>query len=194
MKESWKKFRGWALLISCCVFLLGALMIWRPNMSALILCTILGAICLAIGIGELCRYFSLGVAGLFFKFDLAIGLVNILLGILLLLHPLDAIVFLPIAAGLFILIGSSFDIQLAVEMHHLGAKHWWLTMALGILSTIFAFFLIFDPFNGTTALMIFAGISLIVSSIESFYLIVCISKAVKFSKDDDIIDVTWTEL
>lgn len=149
---------------------------------------------LGIGVGELCRYFSLGVAGLFFKFDLAIGLVNILLGILLLLHPLDAIVFLPIAAGLFILIGSSFDIQLAVEMHHLGAKHWWLTMALGILSTIFAFFLIFDPFNGTTALMIFAGISLIVSSIESFYLIVCISKAVKSSKDDDIIDVTWTAL
>lgn len=194
MKETWKKFKCWAIIISCCVLLLGGLMVARPDMSALVLCYLLGALCLVIGIGGLCRYFSLGVAGLFFKIDLAMGLVNILLGILLLLHPLDAMLFLPIAAGIFILIESTFDIQLSIEMHRLGVKQWWLSLVLGVLSTIFAFFLILDPFDGTAALMIFAGISLIVSSIESFYLIFCISKAVKSSKDDDVIDVTWTEL
>lgn len=194
MKETWKKFKCWAIVISCCVLLLGGLMVMRPDMSALVLCTMLGVLCLAIGIGGLLRYFRLGVAGLFFKADLAIGLVNILLGILLILHPLDAMVFLPIAAGIFILVESAFDIQLSIEMHHLGVKQWWLSLALGLLSAIFAFFLILDPFDGTTALMIFAGMALIVSSIESFYIIFCISKAVKSSRDNDVIDVTWTEL
>lgn len=182
------------MMINCCILALGIVMIVWPDVSALVVCYVLGVLCLAGGICELVRYFSLGVAGLFFHFDLTLGIFSILAGILLVLHPMGAAIFLPIAASIYIFIDSIFDIQVSVEMWRLGLRSWWLSMLLGILSTVFAFFLILDPFDGASALMVFAGVSLILSSIESLYSIGCISKAVRSSKKDDIIDVTWTAL
>ena len=194
MKETWKKFKSWAMILNCCILALGIVMIVWPDVSALAVCYVLGVLCLAGGICELIRYFSLGVAGLFFQFDLTLGIFSILAGILLLLHPMGAAIFLPIAASIYIFIDSIFDIQVSVEMRRLGLRSWWLSMLLGILSTVFAFFLMLDPVDGASALMIFAGVSLILSSIESLYSIGCISKAVRSSRKDDIIDVTWTAL
>lgn len=140
------------------------------------------------------RYFNLGFAGLFFRFDLTLGICSILAGILLLLHPAGAAALLPFAAGLYIITGSVFDIQSSVEMRRLGIGNWWLSMALGIVSTIFAFFLLMNPFQGVAALMVFIGISLIVGSIQNLYTVHCISSAVKASRKDDVIDVSWRSI
>lgn len=138
------------------------------------------------------RYFKLGFVGLFFQHDLVLGIFSILAGILLLIHPLGAAAFLPIVAGIYIVMGSIFDIQISVEMHRIGIGNWVLSLVLGIIGAIFAFFLILNPFDGITALMVYIGISLIIGSIQGLYTVHCISSAVKASKNDNIIDVTWT--
>lgn len=191
MKESWKRFRRLSLVISFCMLALGIVMVIWPEISAVAVCCVLGIICLATGIYEMVRYFNLGFAGLFFRFDLTLGICSILAGILLLLHPAGAAALLPFAAGLYIITGSVFDIQSSVEMRRLGIGNWWLSMALGIVSTIFAFFLLLNPFQGVAALMVFIGISLIVGSIQNLYTLHCISSAVKASRKDDVIDVSW---
>lgn len=191
MKESWKRFRRLSLVISFCMLALGIVMVIWPEISAVAVCCVLGIICLATGIYEMVRYFNLGFAGLFFRFDLTLGICSILAGILLLLHPAGAAALLPFAAGLYIITGSVFDIQSSVEMRRLGIGNWWLSMALGIVSTIFAFFLLLNPFQGVAALMVFIGISLIVGSIRNLYTVHCISSAVKASRKDDVIDVSW---
>ena len=194
MKESWKRFRRLSLVISCCMLALGIVMVIWPEISAVAVCCVLGIICLATGIYKMVRYFNLGFAGLFFRFDLTLGICSILSGILLLLHPAGAAALLPFAAGLYIITGSVFDIQSSVEMRRLGIGNWWLSMALGIVSTIFAFFLLLNPFQGVAALMVFIGISLIVGSIQNLYTLHCISSAVKASRKDDVIDVSWKSI
>ena len=194
MKESWKRFRRLSLVISFCMLALGIVMVIWPEISAVAVCCVLGIICLATGIYEMVRYFNLGFAGLFFRFDLTLGICSILAGILLLLHPAGAAALLPFAAGLYIITGSVFDIQSSVEMRRLGIGNWWLSMALGIVSTIFAFFLLLNPFQGVAALMVFIGISLIVGSIQNLYTLHCISSAVKASRKDDVIDVSWKSI
>ncbi len=67
-------------------------------------------------------------------------------------------------------------------------------MILAVINTIFGIFLFIDPFSGADALMMFAGITLLFSSIENLYSIYCIDKAIKHSRDDDYIDVEWKEL
>lgn len=192
MKEKWKHFRLWAIIISICMLALGiATVIW-PEISAAAVCCILGFVCIGTGIYEIVRYFKLGFAGVFFRYDLALGIFSILAGLLFLFHPLGAAVFLPIVAGIYIVMGSIFDIQISVEMKKLGIGDWALSMVLGIIGTVFAFFLILNPFDGINALMIYVGILLIIGSVQSLYTVHCISKAVKMSKSDDIIDVTWT--
>lgn len=167
------------------------ILIW-PRISAVAVCYILGVVCIGTGIYEIVRYFKLGVWGLFFQHDLILGIFSILAGLLLLLHPLGAALFLPIVAGIYIVMGSIFDIQISVEMRRIGIGNWVMSFVLGMIGAIFAFFLILNPFDGITALMIYVGILLIIGSIQGLYIVHCISNAVKMSNSDNIIDVTWT--
>ena len=192
MKEKWKQFRLWAIIISIFILALGIVTVIWPEVSAVAVCYILGFVCIGTGIYQIVRYYKIGFVGLFFRYDLALGIFSILAGVLFLLHPLGAAVFLPIVAGLYIVMGSIFDIQISVEMKRLGIGDWVLSMVLGIIGTVFAFFLILNPFDGITALMVYVGILLIIGSMQSLYTVHCISKAVKMSKSDDVIDVTWT--
>ena len=191
MKEMWRQFRKGAIAVSCCMLALGILMVLWPDISALTICIILGIFCIAAGMYAMVRYFKLGVAGLFFRSDLSFGICSILLGVLLLLHPYGAMIFLPIAAGFFMIIGSVLDIQVSIEMRRLHFGNWGVMLILGIINIIFAFLLLMNPFQGASVLVIFVGISLVVDSIQNFYSIYCISKAIKASKSNQIIDVEW---
>lgn len=191
MKEAWKQLKKGAIAVSCCMIVLGILTIMWPDISALTVCIILGIFCIAEGIYMIVRYFKLGLAGLFFRSDLFFGICSILLGTLLLIHPHGAVVLLPVVAGFFMIIGGVVDIQISVEMRRCQFRNWGITMALGIISTLLAFLLILNPFQGAAALMIYIGISLIIWSIRNFYSIHCISKAVRMSKDNTVIDVEW---
>ena len=192
MKEKWKQFRLWAIIFSICMLVLGALTLIWPGISAAAVCCILGVICIGTGIYEIVRYFNLGLVGVFFQYDLVLGIFSILAGILLLIHPLGAATFLPVIAGIYIVMGSIFEIQVSVEMRRFGIGNWVLSLVLGIIGTIFAFFLILDPFDGVKALMIYLGILMIIGSIENLYTIYCISRVIKESKNNNVIDVTWT--
>lgn len=191
MKETWKRFRKGAIAVGCCMLALGILMIFWPNISAWTVCVMIGICCVMSGIYGMVRYFKLGVAGIFFRSDLIFGICSILLGVLLLFHPYGGMMLLPMAAGFFILIKSVVDLQVSVEMRRLHFGNWGIVMTLGVISTVFAFLLLLNPFQGAAMLMVFIGISLVMDSIRNFYSIYCISKAVKASRDDNVIDVEW---
>lgn len=82
-----------------------------------------------------------------------------------------------------------FDFQLAVQMHRFSLSDWWVSLLLGIVGMVFAILLFVHPFDGATALMIFIGVSLVVGSIEHFYTIHCISKAVKTVRDSNFVTI-----
>lgn len=192
MKEKWKQFRVWAMVISICMLVLGVLTLIWPRISAVAVCYILGVMCIGAGVYEIVRYFELGFVGLLFQHDLVLGIFSILAGVLLIIHPIGAAAFLPIVAGIYIVMGSIFDIQISVEMRRMGIKDWIPSLILGIVGAVFAFFLILNPFDGVTALMIYVGVSLIIGSIQSIYTVHCISRAVKLYKTDDVIEAEWT--
>ena len=73
--ETLKRYRLWAIVVSCCMIVLGAAMILRPDISALAVCYLTGALCIAMGVCEIARYFSIGVIGILFRFDLIVGII-----------------------------------------------------------------------------------------------------------------------
>lgn len=194
MKALWKRFRIGAIVMSVCLMLLGlALIIW-PETSAVTVCILLGIVCIAAGIYAIVRYFNLGLAGLFFRFDLGLGILSILAGILLLLNPMSGVAILPTATGIFLMFGSIRDIQVSAEMHRFGLRNWVLALISGIAGVILSFLLILNPFTGASALMIYLGVSLMVAGVENICTVGCISRAVKSRPSDDILDVDWTDV
>lgn len=191
--DSIKKYKTGAIILSVLTIALGVVMIIWPDISALTACYLTGAICIAMGIYELVRYFELGLAGVLFRFDLGIGIFSILAGVILICHPMCAMTVLPIILGVYIIISGIFSIQTSTELRIFGYSSWWTSLVLGIIGVLLGVFMIFDPFTGAAALMIYIGISLLVTGIQSIYTIICLSKAFKCDGHQKIIDAVWHE-
>lgn len=189
-----KRYRLWAVVLSCCMIALGLVMIVRPEISALAVCYLVGVLCIAMGVCEIARYFSLGFAGLLFRADLMTGILSILAGVLLLLHPMGALTILPILLGFYIMVGSVFSIQTAIELRCIGWGSWGGTLVLGILGAVLGVLMIADPFEGASALMIYMGISLIIAGAENIYTVHCITKAFRSDGHRRYIDAEWREV
>ena len=80
------------------------------------------------------------------------------------------------------------------EMRRFGLRNSTASLILGILDAVLGFYLLFNPFTGAAALMMAVGICLVIGSIQNFYSVFCISKAIRESKKDRIIDVEWESL
>ncbi len=188
MNEKWTHIRRWLIGMSCCSLILGIIMVIWPQISATALCWTLGILSIGVGIYEITRYFQLGFAGLFFRLDLVLGICNILIGVILVL-PFSGSTVLPLAAGLYVLVGSIFNIQLAINVLKYNIGPWVATLLLGIAGLIFSIFLFVDPFQGATALMVFIGVSLMFNGVQGLYDVACLSKAIRISSEPKVIDV-----
>lgn len=194
MFERWSRYKTGAIVVSICLLAVGILMAVYPEISALTVCVALGILCIAAGAYCLMRYFKLGIAGMLFRFDLMMGLCCVIVGMLFLLHPNGAAALMPIALGIYLLIGGVTDIQFATEMRRLGAEGTTLALILAIARTVFAVFLLVNPFTGAKAVMIFAGISLMASGIQGLYTVCCVTRAIKNGIGTEVIEGKWTPI
>ena len=103
-KKSLKTYKTWAILLAVVTMVLGLIMIFWPGISAVAICYLMGAVCIAAGIYEIIRYFDLGLIGVLFRYDLFLGIMSVLAGVLLLLHPNGALVILPVILGFYIIL------------------------------------------------------------------------------------------
>lgn len=190
-KKSLKTYKTLAIVLSVVTMALGLVMICWPNISAVAICYLMGAVCIVVGICEIIRYFDLGLIGVLFRYDLFLGIMSVLAGILLVLHPDGGVVILPVVLGFYIILASVFSIQISTEARHFGFSGWWGALLLGIAGAILGVLMILDPFRGAAALMVFTGISLLVTGVESIYAIICISKVFRSSGHQKIIEASW---
>ena len=96
-----------------------ALLVW-PDASASLICGAMGVVAILAGAVRLAGYFSNDLYRLAFQFDLAVGVLSILLGGILLLRTEDVLLLLPAIAGLFILVDSVLRLQTAIDAKHFG--------------------------------------------------------------------------
>ena len=100
----------------------GILLILFPQMSAYTLCRMLGAILVLYGIIKMIGYFSKDLYRLAFQYDLAFGMLIMLIGLILAAVPGRVMPFLFIVFGILILTDGLFKIQIApVSYTHLRA-------------------------------------------------------------------------
>jgi len=94
---------------------------------------------------------------------LALGLMTLLVGIVLIRHPEISMLTLPLFVGFTILFRSAMAIGTALELKQYYINEWGTLMAIGILGTLFATILIFNP--------VFAGLSIVIWTALAFIFI-----------------------
>lgn len=180
------------IVISALMIILGIVMTIYPEASAEVLCYIIGALVILFGVAKIISYFSKGYVRFVFQFDLAIGLFLIVLGIMIIAHPVSISVMLPLCIGIIWFVEGAAQLQSSIEACRYKVRGWWVLSIFAVLTAVLGVLLVVNPFSGMNALMIFMGISLIVDGIENLYKVLYLNKALKNVKTEtrrvDVLD------
>lgn len=142
------------------------LLIW-PGISATVICTILGALAIFYGAVRLAGYFCNDLYRLAFQFDLAVGILCILVGGVLLLRTQRVLVLLPLLIGAFLLVDSVLRLQTAMDARAFGMGKWWVILAAAVLGAAIGIWLLIQPGRGAFDLARFLGLALVVDGGEN---------------------------
>ena len=146
---------------------LGLIMLFFPQITSIAVCLV-----------KIVEYFSKIDLGYMFRFDLIMGIVQLVVGILLLCHPGAIMVAIPVVLGISLLIASVLKAQLAIDIKRMGYGKWWVSMLGAVLGVVLAIMIMSNPFEGTTAVFMVIGISYVVDGLLDLYTILRVSKAV----------------
>ena len=166
----------------------GLLLIFYPEISVTMIGTLIGVSMIFFGI-----VISKDLFRLAFQYDLAFGILLIVLGVIVLTKPDKIISFLCVALGIAILADGLFKIQISVDSKSFGIDRWWLIMIAAVLTVFIGLLLIFRPENAALTITMMVGIGLVLDGIMSLITVLSTVKIVRHQQPD-IIDVKHFEI
>lgn len=174
------------IVMSVLFCVLGVVLLFTPGVSALWIGRLLGIGLILFGAIKLVGYFSRDLFRLAFQYDLAFGLLLMVLGIITLSHPGDALSFLCVMFGIPVLADGLFKIQIAMDSRQFGIRNWWLVLVLAALTCVVGVVLVFRPMTGVRALTALMGLSLLCDGVLNLSVALCTVKIVDYQRPDVI--------
>lgn len=179
------------IAISAIYCILGLILIIHPDFSAQVVAMLCGVALIVFGIVKIAGYFSKDLFRLAYQFDLATGILLILLGVIVMIKPDNFLNLLCVVLGITVLIEGLFKVQVAMDSKSFGIKRWWLIMALAVLSGIHGVLLIFRPDEGMSFLLVLLGLSLLCSGVLNLITVLTAVKIVNNQQPDLKEDVSY---
>lgn len=150
-----------SLILSLLLCALGLLLMLKPDLSAAAIGIIAGCVLIAFGVVKLIGYYSKDLYRLAFQFDLAFGLLVLVLGLVVLFRPRLAMSTLCVILGVEIIADGLFRVQTALDAKRFGLGSWWLILALAALAVALGVTMILSPAEGALTLTALLGVSLL---------------------------------
>lgn len=157
----------------------GIFLLVYPEISALTLCYLAGALLLVCGIAKLLGYWSKDPYRLAFQFDLALGLLSLVIGLVMILHPSGVIRLIYFVIGIVALIDGLFKIQTALDARRFGIAKWWLIGVIAIITNVFGLLLILKPFESALWMLSMVGFTMLLEGILNLCVGLCTVKVME---------------
>lgn len=165
---------------------LGIALLAAPEAALAWLGRLLGGSMIVFGVIKLVGYFSRDLFRLAFQYDLAFGLLLMVLGVVTLCHPGDTLSFLAVMFGTPVLADGLFKIQIALDARRFGIHRWRLIFALAVLTGIMGVALVFRPAAGLRVMTALMGTALTLEGILNLSVALCTVKIVAHQQPDII--------
>lgn len=185
LKNFFKNVKIKASVAAIALIIIGLLFIIFPGSSANVICYVAGAFLMVWGVLCLFTFFASGMRRAE-SADLALGLTLVLVALLLFIKPWVIASVLTVLFGIALIVDGALKMQKFVVMNRLKMKSCWAVFVVAIISIVLGTLIVFDPFGD--ALMIFAGVSLIVTGVMDMVTIGFTEK-VKKPDEDKVIDL-----
>ena len=174
------------IVLSVVFCIVGVLFVAWSDIGTQVLSLALGIAMIVFGGIKIVGYFSKDLFRLAFQFDLELGIISAVLGIIVLLNPFGTITFIFIAMGIAILADALFKIRIAIDAKRFGVGAWWMILSLAFLTAIAGVLLVFRPWESANILTVLLGISLLSEGILNLCVAVSTVKIVKYQYPDVI--------
>ena len=172
------------IAVSILLAVLGIVLIAWPTFSVNALGVICGILLILFGGVKLVGYFSKDLYRLAFQYDMPFGILLIILGIIMLIHPGNLASFICVVFGLSVIISSLFNIQTALDAKKFGINQWWLIFALSVIAAVWGLILVFRPSEAADVMAVLLGITLLFESAVNICTVVTSVKIVKNQHPD----------
>ena len=180
------------VIMSLAFCLIGILFMTRPQASAILIGRALGIAMIVFGIIKLIGYFSKDLFRLAFQYDLEIGILLLLLGVIAVTETIDVMNFIFIAVGVAILVDALFKARIAFDSKAFGISTWWTILTLAIATGLIGLALVFRPWESASLLTVLLGVALFAEGILNLCVAVCTVKIIK-NQYPDVIDTSYKE-
>ena len=180
------------IIISILLCVLGIVLIAVPDFSVTLLCVLGGGIMMLFGLVKIIGYCSKDLYRLAFQFDLAFGILFVVLGFILIIRTDAMVNLICIVMGICVLADALLKIQISIDSRAFGIKKWWLILAMAILTGVAGFLLIFWPSESIQTIMILFGIALITEGVLNLITILTAVKIIRHQLPE-VIDVEYCE-
>ena len=147
------------VLLSLLLCTLGVLLMAVPDFSLSLLCRLGGGLLVVFGGIKIAGYLSRDLYRLAFQFDLAFGILFIILGLFLLFRAQTALSLLCLPAGLFILADALLKVQTALDARAFGLARWWMILTAALVTGAVGVLLLLKPWESVRAMMVLLGVS-----------------------------------
>ena len=149
--------------VAFCV--LGVLLIVLRDWSVSFIGVVTGIMLIAFGIVKLLGYFSKDLYRLAFQFDLSLGLMLAVLGVIILRNPDQAMSFLCLMLGIATMADGLFKLQSALDARRFGLKSWLLILTLAVGAGVVGALLMLRPMQSARALTVLLGIGMMLEGV-----------------------------
>lgn len=181
------------IIISILLCVLGVVLIAVPDFSVTLLCVLGGGIMMLFGLVKIIGYCSKDLYRLAFQFDLAFGILFVVLGFILIIRTDAMVNLICIVMGICVLADALLKIQISIDSRAFGIKKWWLILAMAILTGVAGFLLIFRPSESIQIIMILFGIVLITEGVLNLITILIAVKIIRHQMPE-VIDAEYCEI
>ncbi len=172
------------VILSVAMCLLGILLMAMPGFSMAAVGLICGVLLIVFGVVRLVGYFSKDLYRLAFQYDLALGIMMIILGAVMLWRPGSLIHFICISLGLLFLADGLFKIQIALDSRRFGIREWWLILVLALITVIFGAALTLRPGESSRILTMLIGMNLLSEGILNIGTVITAVKIIRHQQPD----------
>ena len=173
------------LVLSALLLLAGVGLTFFSDTFYPILTVLLGVLFLAFGIVKLVGFFSKDPYQLVFETDLVFGILYLVFGLLLLIHPAHTMAFFGIMFGLILLADGLTRVRIALDARPFGIRAWWLILVSALVTAILGVVLLFHPGEGTKVLTQLLGISLMVDGVMNISTILTAVRILRAARPGD---------
>lgn len=181
------------IIISILLCVLGIVLIAVPDFSVTLLYVLGGGIMMLFGLVKIIGYCSKDLYRLAFQFDLAFGILFVVLGFILIIRTDAMVNLICIVMGICVLADALLKIQISIDSRAFGIKKWWLILAMAILTGVAGFLLIFRPSESIQIIMILFGIVLITEGVLNLITILIAVKIIRHQMPE-VIDAEYCEI